>query len=105
MDNKNIAEPTSKSKALTALQQLQRKHWERLNTCHVCHRTCGKHKKMDPKTFEESTYSINLMNCQHKGMKVCDICYEAGHCIIMAKYSKLEKKARKKAKVRALYKS
>jgi hypothetical protein len=96
-----IEQPQTKSKALSTLEALRLKHWQRLNVCHFCKRKTGKHKKMKASTFKEEEYSINLMNCQHS-LKICNICYKAGHCIIKVKYSKLEKKRLKKEKVKAL---
>lgn len=72
-----------------------------LNACHVCGRTAGKHKKLDPKTFEETEFGTYLMKCQHK-LRVCNLCYAEGKDIILKKYSKAEKKALKKKRVAAL---
>jgi len=97
----NIEQPKVKSKALNALAVLQEKKWRMLNACHVCGRTAGKHKKLDPVTFEESLFGVYLMKCQHK-LKVCNLCYYDGKDITVRRYSKAEKKALKKQKVKVL---
>src|SRR3990167_6701750 len=95
----SIKQPTAKSQALTALQVLQHEHFKLLNACHLCGKTAGKHKKMDRTNFAESTYGITLFACHH-GFKVCQFCKP--NDILKPKWSKKEKKAFKKERVKQL---
>jgi len=97
----SIEQPKTKSKALNAFQVLQEKKWQMSNTCHICGRSAKKYRKLNPTTFEESSYGVYLMKCQH-GLKVCNLCYSDGKDIIIKHYSKSEKKARKKQKAKVL---
>lgn len=100
--NLSINTSEQESKELDALQALQQKHWERLNVCHICRRSAGKHRVLDKRTMKVSTYIVSrLMKCQHN-LKICDDCYDKGACIIKVKLTKAQKKARKKAKARVL---
>jgi len=89
--NSSIEQPKIKSKALNALAVLQERKWRMLNACHVCGRTAGKHKKLDPVTFKESLFGVYLMKCQHK-LKVCNLCYSDGKGVTVSSKRKLLKR-------------